>query len=194
MSFDSSATTIKQKIGLILAMFSRGTLALAYIYARILLIPKIKPVMGRVGKNRLDSTVRFSVVRWLQRTDFRELTWFFNKLRDTVESFSSNRLNTSVSRLQADSFQLTEYSGSGHYAWHRDFGSGNNFYRRITASLQLSNEDSYSDGNLELHTPFGSIHVPRQRGTLVLFTSNTRHRVSPVTTGIRRSLVGWYVE
>jgi len=35
--------------------------------------------------------------------------------------------------------------------------------------------------------------APRQRGTIILFDSRTQHRVQKVTSGVRKSLVGWTV-
>jgi PKHD-type hydroxylase len=33
--------------------------------------------------------------------------------------------------------------------------------------------------------------VPRDQGTIIVFPSTMLHRVSPITKGIRRSVVGW---
>ena len=35
--------------------------------------------------------------------------------------------------------------------------------------------------------------VPKSRGTVIVFDSRTPHRVTPVESGIRKSLVGWVV-
>ena len=35
--------------------------------------------------------------------------------------------------------------------------------------------------------------VPKTRGTVIVFDSRTPHRVTPVESGIRKSLVGWVV-
>ena len=35
--------------------------------------------------------------------------------------------------------------------------------------------------------------APKQKGTLIVFDSRTKHRVRTVKTGLRKSIVGWVV-
>ena len=66
--------------------------------------------------------------------------------------------------------------------------------RKLSFSLQLSDPDSYSGGNVQIMDDSGASHiVPRKRGTIVLFDSRAQHRVLKVTKGQRRSIVGWVV-
>ena len=65
--------------------------------------------------------------------------------------------------------------------------------RKLSFSLQLSEDDSYEGCDLEI---FGGstrvpMAVPRARGTLVAFPSYVMHRVTPVTRGTRKALVFW---
>jgi PKHD-type hydroxylase len=65
-------------------------------------------------------------------------------------------------------------------------------HRKISITIQMSESDEYAGGDLELWTGGKeSIKAPRGKGVAVLFPSYILHRVSPVTDGIRKSLVLW---
>ena len=66
--------------------------------------------------------------------------------------------------------------------------------RKLSFTIQLSNSDDYTGGDLEFSDSDDdkiSFKSPRDRGCMVIFDSRTLHRVSPVESGFRRSLVGW---
>ena len=94
-------------------------------------------------------------------------------------------------------WQLTRYDGGegGHYHGHIDcdLGRGLPSCRKISAVLNLSNPDSYTDGNLTLEH-VGNPHREdlRRQGSLIVFPSFVGHAVSPVSSGTRWSLVTWH--
>ena len=65
--------------------------------------------------------------------------------------------------------------------------------RKLSFSLQLSDANSYEGGNLQFMSDANHkiYNAPRRRGTLIVFDSRLRHRVSKVRSGRRESLVGW---
>tara|TARA_Y100001973_G_C5135942_1_gene300294 strand:- start:12 stop:590 length:579 start_codon:yes stop_codon:yes gene_type:complete len=91
-------------------------------------------------------------------------------------------------------FQILRYKPGGHYEWHIDYGSC--FYygldRKLSMSIQLSAEDEYEGGELEVKSSGDSV-VTAQKGlgTLVVFDSKVTHRAKPVTKGERIVMVGW---
>lgn len=85
--------------------------------------------------------------------------------------------------------QLAEYHVGEHYDWHLDLGPGPAGLRKLSASIQLTPPAEYDGGELEM---WGAPEkVDRVQGTLVIFPSYLLHRVTPVTRGVRRSLVVW---
>ncbi len=152
---------------------------------------KIEAKPGKVNTDQLKPEVRKSPVRFLRNGNFPELHWLFQKVNKIAYEFNKAYLNFPFKGLQSNSFQLTEYSSGGFYSWHQDFSERKK--RSISISIQLEPPESYSGGSLELKTHNGIIKAPKDRGTLIVFTSNTDHRVTPVSKGIRRSLVGWYL-
>lgn len=119
--------------------------------------------------------------------------------------------------IDGESMQYTQYGPGEFYSWHNDAGLAchykpqavgnrvdglaNDFVnenielvRKLSFVLQLSDPDDYEGGNLQLLDEGGkSYFAPRKRGTVILFDSRTQHRVLPVKSGLRKSIVGWVV-
>ena len=90
----------------------------------------------------------------------------------------------------ADALQYTQY-GPGHkFDWHVDIGAGAASNRKLSLTVQLSDETAYEGGGLQFISAPDAVS-PKLRGTAILFPSYLAHRVSEVTGGRRCSLVGW---
>ena len=77
----------------------------------------------------------------------------------------------------------------GHYDWHFDYGAAFS-NRKISFSIQLSDPSEYEGGMLEIAN-MPPNEETRKKGTIILFPSYVRHRVTPVTRGTRYCIVGW---
>ena len=79
-----------------------------------------------------------------------------------------------------------------YYDWHIDRGQGSVAGRRkLTLSVQLTKPDLYVGGALEINADGHPFQAPRDQGTAVVFAATTLHRVEPVVSGSRHSLVAW---
>jgi len=101
--------------------------------------------------------------------------------------------------------QFTEYEPRGHYTWHNDSIKNpmnlKNMQRKLSMSVQLSKPEDYEGGNLIFNLrglDSGSedtvISPPpefKQQGSVVIFPSFLWHKVEPITSGKRYSLVMW---
>jgi PKHD-type hydroxylase len=58
-------------------------------------------------------------------------------------------------------------------------------------SLQLSDAADYDGCELEVRGGNEIDVAPRERGALIAFPANVLHRVTPLTRGVRKSLVIW---
>jgi PKHD-type hydroxylase len=86
---------------------------------------------------------------------------------------------------------LTNYYGDGgHYDWHADLGPGIS-NRKLSVVLQLSDPKDYVGGDLQMNTGGAITTVPKEYGLLCFFPSFVLHRVTPLTSGTRTSLVTW---
>ena len=102
-----------------------------------------------------------------------------------------------------ESPQYTVYESGNYYDWHVDqhpyttMSNGvEKRIRKLSASIFLNEPDEYDGGELELELK-GPHHDPRNRsfklkkGSAIIFQSDTWHRVLPVKSGVRKSLVVW---
>ena len=98
--------------------------------------------------------------------------------------------------VAAESCQVTRYTKDGFYGWHIDgMGSHSELQddgntRKLSMSIILNSD--YEGGDFEMRGLDNQ--VPRlEEGSIIVFPSFVEHRVTPVTEGIRYSLVSWFV-
>ena len=90
------------------------------------------------------------------------------------------------------SYQFTEYKEGDFYDWHTDSAPDNDIYSTRFCSIVIQLNDEYSDGDLEIKNENEEdVKLTKGKGNLFLFYSNIEHRVTPVTNGVRYSLVNW---
>ena len=95
--------------------------------------------------------------------------------------------------------QYTQYDKGNYYNWHTDqdirsFRQADEMVRKLSFSLQLTDEDDYTGGDIEFRDVDDKrFFAPKNRGCIIVFDSRTEHRVSKVESGVRKSLVGWVV-
>jgi PKHD-type hydroxylase len=95
-----------------------------------------------------------------------------------------------------------EYHPGGLYTPHQDWGGmidpkRPELCRKLSFSIQLSDPGDYEGGDLEFNTgePWSDEYRSqiRSQGTLISWPGFVLHGVTPVTRGVRRSLVGFCV-
>jgi PKHD-type hydroxylase len=125
--------------------------------------------------------------------------WIFERLNGILAEHNLRFYGYDIDYIQP--LQYSEYSAEdgGCYEWHQDWGAAVHngrpeYCRKMSFTLQLSLPSDYEGGRLEIN--YGQDYAKEseeylEQGTLVSFPSFMLHRVSPVTRGVRRSLVGW---
>ena len=133
--------------------------------------------------------MRQSALVWLPEGD--EFDWVAQRI--TRLAADANR---DVFRYALDGFeeqlQMASYGPGHYYNWHVDRGRGAVAGRRkLTLSVQLTDPQDYVGGELELNADGHPFQVPTDQGAMVAFAAHTLHRVAPVVSGNRLSLVTW---
>jgi PKHD-type hydroxylase len=139
--------------------------------------------------NNADTSVRSSEVSWLSGNYLvQDILWKY------VKAANENAFNCNVDNYCE--IQYTEYHAAkgGHYDWHIDVNwDGEQIRdRKLSVTVQLSDPSEYEGGGFEFNeceTPDASM---RLKGTVLVFPSYLQHRVLPVTSGTRKSLVAWF--
>jgi len=70
-------------------------------------------------------------------------------------------------------------------------GTGQKLRTDLSATLFLAPPESYEGGELTIDNDFGRETVKLAAGDMIVYTSTSRHRVSPVTRGVRVAGVFW---
>ena len=129
-----------------------------------------------------------STIKWMNPSE--ETSWVYDRLMGCVKEANNVWQFNLYSIL--DDIQYTEYrGGGGHYNWHIDIGPGAISHRKVSVVVQLSDSSEYTGGILEVSTGSNSLKVSNKKGAVILFPSFLQHRVTPVASGLRKSLVLW---
>jgi PKHD-type hydroxylase len=151
----------------------------------------LEPMRAEIfGRKDNTDQVRITRVAWMEKKP--GIAWLHARLEEMVLRINAQFYRYDLFGL-VESFQYTVYEGAegGHYGWHVDVGEKNYEPRKISLSLQLSDPSGYEGGDLILSAGEGEVRAERARGTLIAFPSYVLHRVVPVTSGTRKSLVIW---
>ena len=90
--------------------------------------------------------------------------------------------------------QATKYQVGQEYQWHTDTGQGDKngkLPRKLSMSFVLG--EDFEGGELEIFYPSDQKILTHnlKPGTVCIFPAWVSHRVKPVTSGTRYSLVAW---
>jgi PKHD-type hydroxylase len=144
------------------------------------------------GQETLENhdNIRKSKTGWIRNND--ETGWFYDKM-----AFIARNLNGQFYRFDLygfiEDFQYTIYDGTeeGHYNWHIDSGHNTPNTRKLSLVLQLTDPSEYEGGELQFMTSSEAMTSKKERGCIAAFPSFRLHRVTPVTKGVRKTIVVW---
>lgn len=140
------------------------------------------------SSSSVNTDIRSSTVRWLYDNNIRDILWEYVK-QANINAFGVNVEN--FAEMQFTEYHATE---NGHYNWHHDvhWSSNNNSDRKISITVQLTDEEEYEGGTFEFNECENPPKESKKKGTILVFPSYLQHRVLPVTKGTRKSLVAWF--
>jgi len=154
---------------------------------------------GFIGNDSrtIDKSIRDSKVRFIQyneKTNFikdwllkiaNEYKFWFP--RETLGRFE--RTSSRLEGLNPEPVQVTTYRKNNYYNWHVDGSIGDP--RCLTLIAQLSDRATYEGGMLKVE----GIDFPDyayDKGSVILLYPHLRHKVTPVTNGVRHSMITWF--
>ena len=137
----------------------------------------------------LDTNTRTSHISWIP---FKKMPEMYRDIEQLMMQTNANHFgfdNMQITELA----QYTEYPEGGFYDWHVDNYDNCQHeppVRKISMTCLLSPENEFEGGDLELVKEGQAIKL--KQGQAAFFASFIRHRVAPVTKGVRKSLVMWF--
>ena len=151
--------------------------------------------------SRDDPEIRKTSVDFIADKDnkINEIAWHFLREANKIQ------FNYDLTFFQA--IQFAEYKDGGFYGWHQDDNgiSESDETRKLSLTLVLSDPNKFDGGELQFYSggrpmeEMGEITGEQvqqdiqSQGTVVVFDSRDWHRVTPVTKGVRHSIVCWTV-
>jgi|TARA_R110002167_G_scaffold176684_1_gene376285 PKHD-type hydroxylase len=152
-----------------------------------------KPQQAQVGINKpgggVDTKKRTTTISWLP---FDEMRPMYEDLNNFIQKANRNHFGFEDIQI-TEQAQFTEYPEGGFYDWHIDTDINMQHeppVRKISMTLLLSPENQFEGGDLELMSPGKKTKLTQ--GNAITFASFLNHRVTPVTQGVRQSLVMWF--
>lgn len=144
---------------------------------------------GGLVAGRFDQKVRQSALVWLPETD--DLAWVHARMTRIAADANRDLFRYALDGFE-EQLQMAAYGPGHYYDWHIDRGRGATAGRRkLTLSVQLTSPADYVGGELEINADGKPFQAPREQGTAIAFAASTLHRVAPVVSGLRHSLVAW---
>ena len=140
-------------------------------------------------------SIRTTKVAWVHRGQDTE--FLYQRIEAALLRLNAEHFRSELSGLATFQYAVYQDSESAYFDWHNDYGRLRDAPqlepRKLTASLQLSDGASYEGCDLQVRAAHPIDVAPRERGTFVAFRANALHRVTPITRGVRKSLVFWAV-
>ena len=146
-----------------------------------------EPTIGFRESNKVDEDFRKCNIAWISSIKEEKLVrllWHYvNCANKDFFNFDLNFINQ---------IQFTKYEGDGKYNWHHDVDwmAQGSYHRKLSISILL--DDGYEGGRFEFDSTLPQLpEQALEKGSIIVFPSFYTHRVTPITTGVRYSLVTW---
>lgn len=145
------------------------------------------------------SKIRRSKVKFIPFEDDRR--WIFERLNQVINRVNEEYYNFNLNGYSFLQYTVYDHEDNGMYDWHTDIiindnvaTMENNETRKLSAVLVLSQPGvDFTGGEFQINIGMESEArtIVLEKGDIILFPSFMIHRVLPVLTGQRKSVVAW---
>jgi|TARA_R110000850_G_scaffold268563_1_gene400206 PKHD-type hydroxylase len=151
-------------------------------------LDKKKGQILRPDENKLDLKIRKSTISFIPFDNMKNVYDDINKLVQKI-----NRNNFGFNNIEMNQeAQITEYKKDDFYSWHTDTGidmSEEPPVRKLSMTVLLNDPSEFEGGDLQ----FANRNInSMKQGHAAIFASFLQHQITPITKGVRRSLVMWF--
>ena len=128
----------------------------------------------------------------------KRLTWpirdqesLQNKLKEIINDVNINNYQLELGFVETALYIEYDSKNNNKLDWHMDIGPYPYNQRKLSFSIFVNDPSEYEGGQLEIWTNNQYDKIPNTKGGIVVFPSFLLHRVTPVTKGIRKVIVGF---
>ena len=175
---------------------------------------EVMAITGGFGNKKLNK----EDIKNLQRKRKSDLVWLndpwiYKEIHPYIHE-ANRKAGWNFEWNRSESCQFTKYKLNQYYDWHCDSWDKpykrknkndpeNGMIRKLSVTCQLTDGSEYTGGELEFdfrnydpHAREEHLHLKKAKeilpkGSIIVFPSFVWHRVKPVTSGVRYSLVLW---
>ena len=164
-----------------------------------------------IAEERMNADIRDTDIHFLRKPgDLASVHYDYwdNEVLKRVDVINKNIFDFDLTGSTAPQYSI--YNPNQHYTWHPDGpmgvmdGRGLNcipkhlLWRKLSAVIMLSDPSEYEGGEFQILNPHNPPEIAintlkLDKGSIILFPSFMAHRVLPVLSGQRRTLVYWFV-
>lgn len=152
---------------------------------------------GRVGGNAndpgaVDENVRDTAVAWFPHNV--DTSWIFERMSQLCARINFDKFQLDLAGFEG--LQYTKYAPQGHYDWHHDvvLDPPKGLFRKLSLVVMLSDQEEFEGGEFLLAENGDNARATMLTpalGDVVAFYSHIPHKVAPVISGSRVTLVTW---
>jgi len=147
--------------------------------------------------NSSSEGLRKSSVAWITQPKI-------NKIIFDIANLINTKCEWNLGLRECEPMQYTLYDNVGdYYGWHIDQSKPRILpqgkrVRKISMTLWLSEPNEYEGGEFELELYGPDVETrtklfKEKKGKAIFFLSDMWHQVLPIKSGVRKSLVAWFV-
>ena len=143
---------------------------------------------GEVGDAKIPDNYRKSTISWI---DFDKMQPMYDDINIFIQKINKNYFGFENIQI-TEKAQIAEYSKGGFYGLLTDTSLGMDKeppVRKLSMTLLLNVPSEFEGGDLQIAN---RTMPPMKRGHAAIFASFLQHRITPVTHGVRKSLVMWF--
>jgi PKHD-type hydroxylase len=137
----------------------------------------------------IDDLARKSTVSWLP---FDKMQPMYDEINIFIQKTNRNHFGFGDIQIREPA-QITEYTKGDYYNWHTDTSLDMGQeppVRKLSMTLLLNDPSEFDGGELQIAGTKNTKLM--KQGHATIFASFLQHTVTPVTRGVRRSLVMWF--
>jgi len=118
---------------------------------------------------------------------------------ENPNGFQSINWQYSIYKDPGDKFQEHQDQSVSHHnnVWYNSLDQDHKhkwMFRKVSCSVQLTAPDQYEGCDLHIRNKRNSMSLyPRTQGSIIVFPSYAHHAVTPLTSGTRYAMVGWFM-
>ena len=143
---------------------------------------------GTIDNEKRADNFRKSTISWI---DFDKMQPMYDDINIFIQKINRNYFGFENIQM-TERAQLAEYSKGGFYGWHTDTSLDMDKeppVRKLSMTLLLNDPSEFEGGDLQIAN---RTMTPMKRGHAAIFASFLQHQITPVTRGLRKSLVMWF--